>query len=60
MSKFDDVAEHLLSVNQDVLADIAKQMANGETVKAANHDEELCLQVMRDLDHVGTHVHRSI
>jgi hypothetical protein len=53
-SKFSSIAEHLLSVNQDVLADIAKRMANGETVKAANNDEVLCFQVIRDLDHVGS------
>lgn len=35
-------------------------MVNGETVKAANNDEELCFQVIRDLDHVGSHVHGSI
>jgi hypothetical protein len=59
-SKFKDVAEHLLNVNQDVLADIAKRMSTGETVKPANHDEELCFQVIRDLDHVSAHVYGSI
>jgi Helitron helicase-like domain at N-terminus len=59
-SKFCSIAEHLLNVNQDVLADIAKSMANGETVKAANNDEELCFQVIRDLDHIGSHVHGLI
>lgn len=59
-SKFTDVADQLLSLNQDTLANIAKQMASGETVKPANADEEQCFQMIRDLDHVSSHVHGSI
>jgi hypothetical protein len=59
-SKFSEIAEHLLNVNQDTLTDIAKRMSTGETVKPATPDEDVCFQVLRDLDHVSGKVHGSI
>jgi hypothetical protein len=49
-AKFHEIAERLLHVDQAVLKNIAKQMSEGEIVHPANEDEELCFQVIRDLD----------
>ncbi|KAF5367284.1 hypothetical protein D9615_010468 [Tricholomella constricta] len=57
---FDDITDRLLSVNQDVLGDIAKRMAQGEVVKPVTEDEKACFQVIRDLDHVGGKVDGSV
>jgi hypothetical protein len=58
--KFNDIANRLLSVDQHTLENIAKQMSEGEIVHPANDDEELCFQVIRDLDHVNGKVSGSI
>jgi Helitron helicase-like domain at N-terminus len=58
--KFNDIADRLLSLDQSTLENIAKQMSEGEIVQPANSDEELCFQVICDLDHVNRKVSGSI
>ena len=50
--KFDDIAERLLNINQDVLQNIAKRMSSGEMVKPSSNDEVDCFQLIHDLDHI--------
>ena len=59
-AKFHGIAERLLNVDQTVLQNIAKRMSEGELVQPQNEDEELCFQVIRDLDHVSGRVKGSI
>ena len=40
--KFDDIAERLLNINQDVLQNIAQRMSSGEIVKPCSKDEVDC------------------
>ena len=58
--KFDDIAERLLNINQDVLQNIAQRMSIGEIVKPSSKDEIDCFQVIRDLDHIDGKVSGSI
>jgi hypothetical protein len=58
--KFDDIAQRLLSVNQDVLKNIAKRMSDGEMVRPVTDDEKACFQLIRDLDHIDGKVSGSI
>ena len=58
--KFDDIAERLLNINQDVLQNIAQRMSTGEIVKPSSKDEVDCFQLMRDLDHIDGKVSGSI
>jgi hypothetical protein len=57
---FSSIADRLLSVNQDVLEDIAKRMSIGEIVKPSTEDESTCFQLIRDLDHIDGKVDGSI
>lgn len=57
---FGVIAERLLSVNQEVLQDLAKRMSKGEAVKPTTEDEEACFQLIRDLDTVDGKVSGSI
>ena len=38
--KFDDIAQRLLSVNQDVLQNIAKRMSDGEMVQLVTYKQQ--------------------
>ena len=58
--KFDNIAERLLNINQDVLENIAQRMSNGEVVKPSTDDESECFQLIRDLDHIDGRVSGSI
>ena len=58
--KFDEIANRLLNVNQDVLENIAKRMSDGEIVKPSTDDEKTCFQLIRDLDHIDGKVSGSI
>ena len=58
--KFNEIANRLLSVNQDVLKNIAKRMSDGEIVKPSTKDESACFQLLRDLDHIDAKVSSSI
>ena len=57
---FDNIANRLLSVNQDVLNDLAKRMSIGEVIKPSTDDERTCFQLIRDLDHIDGKVNGSI
>jgi hypothetical protein len=57
---FDSIANRLLSVDQDVLNDLARRMSIGEVIKPSSDDERMCFQLIRDLDHVDGKVDGSI
>jgi hypothetical protein len=57
---FDNIANHLLGINSEVLADITEHMIKGERIKGQSTDEKDCLQLIHDLDHIGGHVKGSI
>jgi hypothetical protein len=57
---FPQIADRLLTLDLDVLSDIAKCMSDGERVKPITDAEKACFQVIHDLDHVGRHVEGSI
>lgn len=57
---FDTIANHLLQINSEVLADITEHMMKGERVKGESQDEKDCLQLIHDLDRIGGHVKGSI
>ena len=57
---FDDIANRLLQINSEVLADITERMMKGERVKGESQDEKDCLQLIHDLDRIGGHVKGSI
>ena len=58
--KFNEIAERLLNVIQDMLQNIAQQMSSGEIVKPSSKDEVDCFQLIRDLDHIDGKVSGSI
>ena len=58
--KFDDIAQRLLSVNQEVLSNIAKRMSGGDVVKPSMDDEISCFQLVCDLDLIDGKVSGSI
>jgi len=57
---FDNIANCLLQINSEVLADITEHMMKGERVKGESQNEKDCLQLIHNLDHVGGHVKGSI
>ena len=58
--KFDNIANQLLNIDQDVLENIAKRMFDGEVVKPSTDEESECFQLIRDLDHIDGRVSGSI
>ena len=58
--KFNDIANRLLNINQDILQNIAQRMSTGEVVKPCTEDENDCFQLIRDLDHIDGKVSGSI
>ena len=58
--RFNEIANRLLNINQDVLENIAKRMSDGEIVKPSTEDESTCFQLIRDLDHIDGKVSGSI
>ena len=59
-SRFHDIANRLLSVDQETLASISKRLSEGECVKPSTEDEKSCFQLVRDLDHINGKVQGSI
>ena len=57
---FDNIANRLLNVNQDILENIAQRMSKGEVVKPSTNDEIECFQLIRDLDYIDGKVSGSI
>ena len=51
--KFTEVAECLLTIDQNVLVALAKQMEQGGKIEPKSDSEKACFQVIRDLDIVG-------
>jgi hypothetical protein len=58
--KFGEITNRILSLDQDILADIAKRMSVGELVKPQTDAEKDCFQVIRDLDLIAQHVDGSV
>ena len=59
-SKFRDITDRLLSVDQETLASISKRLSEGESVKPSTEHEKECYQIVRDLDHINGKVQGSI
>ena len=59
-SKFHDITNRLLSVDQGTLASISKRLSEGETVTPCNDNEKACFQLVRDLDHINGKVQGSV
>ena len=57
---FHDITNRILSVDQSVLADLAKCMAEREMIKPQTQAEKDCFQMIHDLDHVSKRVDGSI
>jgi len=57
---FENIANRLLGINSEVLADITERMIKGERIKGESTDEKDCLQLIHDLDRIGGHVKGSI
>ncbi|KAF5372660.1 hypothetical protein D9615_009864 [Tricholomella constricta] len=50
-AKFSHIAERILTVNQDVLQDIASKLAAGEHFKPVTPDEKECFRLVNDVEH---------
>ena len=57
---FGNIANRLLSVNQDVLNDLTKRMSNREVIKPSTDDKHMCFQLIHDLNHIDGKVDGSI
>jgi Helitron helicase-like domain at N-terminus/PIF1-like helicase len=57
---FSEISDRLLSVDQDVMASLAKRMTEGENVKPNTQEERDCFQLIRDLDNVSHKVDGSV
>ena len=58
--KFDEITKRLLALDQDVLSTIADRMAKSELLNPSSQEEKNCVQVIRDLDHIGGQVSGSV
>ena len=57
--RFHDITNRLLQVNQEVLSELAKRMAEGEIVRPETQEQKDCFQLIRDLDYIGGKVNGS-
>ena len=57
--QFGDIADILLKVDQNVLADLTERLAKGEHIKPVTEAKKSCFQVIHDLDHVSGKMHGS-
>ena len=58
--KFDTISQRLMDVDVGVLNYIARKMEDGEKVIPETDEEKLCFQLIKDIDHVGSHVKGSL
>ena len=59
-SKFDAIARRLSAVNPKVAGDIAGRMAAGDHVEPSNPAEQICFDLIKDLDGVAGRVKGSV
>ncbi|KAJ7133233.1 hypothetical protein C8R44DRAFT_577291, partial [Mycena epipterygia] len=57
---FKQVAERLQKVDSAVLSDLAIRLEKGEHIKVKTDEEQLCFDLLNDLEHVGGHVKGSL
>ncbi|KIJ22995.1 hypothetical protein M422DRAFT_196446 [Sphaerobolus stellatus SS14] len=57
--EFDVIAERILSLNLDVLDKIIEKLKFGDKITNPSNEEHKCLDVINDLDHVGSSVEAS-
>ncbi|KAJ7304710.1 hypothetical protein DFH08DRAFT_641657, partial [Mycena albidolilacea] len=57
---FESVAERIMSLDSAVLSDLATRLSAGENVKAKTDAEQVCFDVLNDLEVVGAKVQGSI
>ncbi|TFK67654.1 hypothetical protein BDN72DRAFT_740740, partial [Pluteus cervinus] len=58
-AKFNQMSDRLLNLNPTVLNTLAERLSAGENVHAVTEEEKDCYQVIKDLDHIGSHVQGS-
>ncbi|KAJ7441128.1 hypothetical protein FB451DRAFT_1344033 [Mycena latifolia] len=59
-AKFSSISRRLSAVNPDVAGNIADRMAKGEHVKPSNESEQICFDLIKDLDAIAGRVKGSI
>lgn len=58
-SKFEEITQRLISVDKDVLKNLAERLAAGEKVRPKTEAEKLCYQLVKDLDQINCRVDNS-
>ncbi|TFK58892.1 hypothetical protein BDN72DRAFT_906329 [Pluteus cervinus] len=58
-ANFQQMSQRLLNLNIPVLNGLADRLAAGQVVHPETQEEKDCYQVIRDLDHIGSHVQGS-
>ena len=58
-SKFEEIAERLISLDMDVLKSLSERLAAGEKVRPETDAEKLCYQLITDLDQINCRVDNS-
>ena len=58
--EFQQITDHIVNLDLNVLADLTKRMSDGEHVKPESDKEKDCFKLIHDLDHVGKQVYGSM
>ncbi len=58
-SKFNNVTDHILNVDPEVLKSMAKRMADSEWIRPMTEAEKACLRIIDDLDSVSAKIKGS-
>jgi hypothetical protein len=58
--KFKNIAQRLSQLEPEVLADLAARLERGETIKNKTSSEQVCFDLLDDLEHAGNHVQGSL
>ncbi|TFK59305.1 hypothetical protein BDN72DRAFT_905976 [Pluteus cervinus] len=58
-ANFQQMSQRLLNLDMLALNNLADRLAAGEVVHADTEEEKECYQVIKDLDHIGSHVQGS-
>jgi hypothetical protein len=57
---FEGISNRLLNLSGEVLKDITERLSNGERVIPSTEEEKACFAVLKDIDHVASHVQGSL
>jgi hypothetical protein len=58
-SKFENIANRLLTLDQAVLNQLIEKMAQGENAAPESDEEKTCFQIINDLDHIAGNIKGS-